>query len=111
MFLCLRGRRKEEERSAETGGGGINKAVFISPFKGECSLPFVLFRASLLFDICIVHRILRICGWRERTLMVLDSRRTRVYKQAFGRPNGHLSNDSSQDGSLRTQEGFVEYFV
>jgi hypothetical protein len=54
------------EESAESGGGGINKVVFISLFLGECSLSFVLFCASLFFDIFIVHRFNIACLWMER---------------------------------------------
>jgi hypothetical protein len=54
-MLRLRVRRREEERRMLKPGEGINKTVFISPFKGECSLSFV-FVLIRFFNVYTVHR-------------------------------------------------------
>jgi hypothetical protein len=46
-------------------GGGINKTVFISPFKGECSLSFVFVLVCFSLSVLYINSILRICGWRK----------------------------------------------
>ncbi|KAJ7862035.1 hypothetical protein B0H14DRAFT_3615283 [Mycena olivaceomarginata] len=80
-------RKGRGEESAESGGGGINKAVFISPFQDS---------------------ILRVCGWRKSTLMVLDSRQNRGVQAGFRQAKWTFKQRFEPRWKSEDQEGWIK---